>query len=129
MNKYFFEYNNKLINHNNQQYVKNVFQSEAEKDMYIDLINKYPNNIILINYKIKDLIDLNQLKNNLSNDEVEYLTGNSEFNFTICDLEGNIKKVVQVQRGIHHNQKEWIWRDSVKEKVSKLCGIEYEEVF
>ena len=129
INKYFFQYDNKLKINVVEKHVNNIFQSDAEKSMYLDLKNKYPDSIILINIKIKEILKISKVENQLNDSELEYLYSDASFNFLLCDLEGKAIKVVQVQRGIHHNEKKWIWRDSVKEKVSKLCGIEYEEVF
>ncbi|WP_302783019.1 DUF2726 domain-containing protein [Clostridium saudiense] len=129
INKYFFQYDNKLKINVVEKHVNNIFQSDAEKSMYLDLKNKYPDSIILINIKIKEILKISKVENQLNDSELEYLYSDASFNFVLCDLEGKAIKVVQVQRGIHHNEKKWIWRDSVKEKVSKLCGIEYEEVF
>lgn len=129
LNKYFFDYDKKLKYIGKSECVKNIFQSEAEKDMNMLLRNKYPDNIILVNYKINDLIDLDKIREKLEKDELKYLSEGATFNFALSDQEGNVIKVVQVQRGLHHNEKEWIWRDGVKKKICEICFIEYEEVF
>ncbi len=128
-NNYFFNYNEVINIAKNASNIKKIFHSGVEESMYIGLRNRYPRNIILPNYNIKNIIDLDKIRKELSEDEYEYLSKEASFNFVVCNLEGIPIKVIQVQRGEHHNKKEWIVKDKTKEKVCRITNLEFEEVF
>lgn len=129
INKYFIGHKEYIDKDTNKENVKRIFQSDAENSLYIDLKNKYPNNNIWPNYKVRDVIDLDNLKNNLTSEEYIYLNNNASFNFVISDKNGYPQKVIQACIGKHHNEEEWIKKDKIKEKVCKLAGVDFEEVF
>jgi hypothetical protein len=34
-----------------------------------------------------------------------------------------------LQKGLHHNEQEWIWKDNTKKKAMRVLGIDFEEMF
>ncbi|MDU5111725.1 MAG: hypothetical protein E6248_14885, partial [Clostridium sp.] len=132
LNKYFCEYNKNI---NTDTYIKNVkrlFKSDKEYTVYIDLKNKYSSNYIIgIKENIRHVLNLDELKKNLTIEEYKYLNNNESFDFVIYrdDEYGYAKKVVQVCVGKHHNEEEFIKKDRTKKKVCELAGIDFEEVF
>lgn len=129
VNKYFIGHKEFIDKNIDKKNIKRIFQSDAENSLYIDLKNKYPNNNIWPNYKVRDVIDLDNIKDNLTSEEYMYLNNNASFNFVISDKDGYLKKVIQACIGKHHNEEEWIKKDKIKEKVCKLAGVDFEEVF
>ena len=77
------------------------------------------------------MLNLDELKKNLTIEEYKYLNNNESFDFVIYrdDEYGYAKKVVQVCVGKHHNEEEFIKKDRTKKKVCELAGIDFEEVF
>ena len=129
INKYFIGHKENIDKNINRENIKRIFQSDAENSLFTDLKNKYPNHSIATNYKVRDIIDLGKIKENLTAEEYIYLNNNASFNFTIYDTNGYPKKIIQACIGKHHNEEEWIKKDKMKEKVCKLAGIDFEEVF
>jgi len=129
INKYFFESDQDIIIERKSNHIKNIFNSDVEKSEYIDLRNKYTEYIVLPNYKIKDIINLKDLKTLLTDKEFAYLINDASFNFVICDLEGDPLKVIQTSRHPKHNTEEWIEKDRIKKHVCKIIGLEFEEIF
>ncbi|NFB57099.1 DUF2726 domain-containing protein, partial [Clostridium botulinum] len=82
--------------------------------------------IILPNYKMRQIINLECITQLLSEKEYKYLKG-CEVDFAICDKEGYIVKVIELQKGGHHNDPEWIWKDNTKKKACRILGIKFEE--
>ena len=54
---------------------------------------------------------------------------NCELDLVIYDSEGYLVAVEEVQRGDHHNQSEWIRKDSLKREALALAGISFRESF
>ncbi|WP_434292029.1 hypothetical protein [Clostridium botulinum] len=106
--------------------IKRIFKSDPEANKYIIFKNIYKDYIILPNYKMRQMINLECIAQLLSKKEYEYLSG-CELDFTICDKEGYIVKVIELQKGGHHNDPEWIWKDNTKKKACGILGIEFEE--
>lgn len=122
-----------IINSSNELLIKNkiiksVFKSGAEISRNIISRNKNDGRIVLPNYKMNKLINLECIKQLLSEEEYKYLKG-CEVDFFICDMEGYIVKAAELQKGEHHNESEWIWRDNCKKKVFKILDIEFEEFY
>ena len=90
--------------------------------------NKYKRFVVFPNYKADSIINIKTIKNALLEEEYEYLR-KCYFDFIICDLEGNVLKVIELQRGKHHNEKEWIEKDNMKRRICEVAGIEFEEIF
>lgn len=126
-NKFYSKYDN-LSKINSKTHILNVFKSEAEKSLYIDLLNRYSKVIIIPNCKADSIINIITIKNLLLEEQYEYLR-KCYFDFVILDLEGNPIKVIELQRGSHHNKKEWKEKDLIKQELCNVAGIEFEEIF
>lgn len=106
--------------------IKSIFKSDPEANKYIIFKNIYKDYIILPNYKMRQIINLECIAQLLSAKEYKYLKG-CEVDFAVCDKEGYIVKVIELQKGGHHNDPEWIWKDNTKRKTCRILGIEFEE--
>lgn len=130
INHFYFDQDN-LIGRSkkaNKKLIINQFKSEAEKCEYINLKNKYENCIVLPNIKLIKLINLEKIKEFFTADEFVYLKG-CIVDFAICDLEGEVFKIVELQKGAHHNEKEWIKKDGLKARAASICGIDFIEKY
>jgi hypothetical protein len=47
----------------------------------------------------------------------------------INNLEGELLKIIELQKGEHHNSPEWIFKDNLKRSACKKCAITIEEKF
>jgi hypothetical protein len=129
INKYFFLYDTEIVEGTKSDSVNKIFNSGVEESYFIDYRSKYQRNILLPNYRVVDIIDLESFKDVLDKDEYAYIKNGASFNLVIADLEGIPLKVVQISRGEHHNDEEWIWKDNVKRKICKLAGLEFKEEY
>lgn len=105
-----------------------ILKSNAELCTLTDLINKYPEYLVIPNYPLSQMLDINKFKGFFEKDEIKYLKY-CIFDFVITDKSGYIAKVVECQKGKHHNCEEWIAKDNLKRKILELSKIEFEEVF
>jgi len=128
LNKFYFKSNEVNNSNYNKTYILNIFKSQKERSLYIELKNKYKRFVVFPNYKADSIINIKTIKNALLEEEYEYLR-KCYFDFIICDLEGNVLKVIELQRGKHHNEKEWIEKDNMKRRICEVAGIEFEEIF
>ncbi|MBU5485986.1 hypothetical protein KQI86_16820 [Clostridium sp. MSJ-11] len=131
MNTYYTK--KEIINSSNELLIKNkiiksIFKSRAEITRNIISRNTNDGRFVLPNYEMNKLINLECIKQLLSEKEYKYLKG-CEVDFFICDMEGYILKAIEVQKGEHHNESEWIWKDNCKKKVFRILGIEFEEYY
>ncbi len=127
INKYYFM-NSNLKSFDNKKHLKNIFNSEKEKSIYIRLKNKYSRYIVCPNLKASNMIDINGIKKYLLKEEFEYLE-KCNFNFVLFDLEGNPLKVIQLDKGIHHDKSEWKKKDDIKRKICEVLAIDFEVVY
>lgn len=130
INHFYFEQDS-LINRNgkiNKELIVNQFKSEAEKCEYINLKNKYENHIVLPNIKLKNLINLEKIKEMFDEGDYDYLKG-CIIDFAICNLEGEVIKLVELQKGIHHNEKEWVKKDRLKARAANIIGLNFIEKY
>ncbi|WP_291581423.1 hypothetical protein [Clostridium sp. UBA6640] len=116
-----------IINSSNELLIKNkiiksAFKSGAEISRNIISRNKNDGRIVLPNYKMNKLINLECIKQLLSEEEYKYLKG-CEVDFFICDMEGYIVKAAELQKGEHHNESEWIWKDNCKKEENRIDGV------
>ncbi|MFT8352936.1 DUF2726 domain-containing protein [Clostridium saccharoperbutylacetonicum] len=128
LNKFYFKSNEVNNSNYNKTHILNIFKSQKERSLYIELKNKYKRFVVFPNYKADSIINIKTIKNALLEEEYEYLR-KCYFDFIICDLEGNVLKVIELQRGKHHNEKEWIEKDNMKRRICENAGFEFEEIF
>lgn len=129
LNKYFFNFDEEILYANKNENLLNLFQSQCEENMFNILVRKYPSNRIEINRRISDFINVEKFKSLFNKNEYNYLLNKAEVNFIVCDKKTNPIKVVQVNRGEHHNQQEWIERDKLKKKICVYAGLDFEVVY
>lgn len=108
--------------------IRKVLASEPERNVYLVLRNKYTQCIILPNYNFSKIFNVDFLYNILSEDECKYLK-TCILDIVLCDIEGIPFKVIEVQKGSHHNNSEWIRKDGIKKKACTVLGIEFEEIY
>ncbi|APM37790.1 hypothetical protein [Clostridium kluyveri] len=108
--------------------IKNIFKSSAEINKYIYLKDEYTDCIIVPNYNFSKIFNVYSLEHFLNDNELNYLK-TCELDFVICNKEGIPFRVEEVQKGDHHNDNEWIWKDNVKKRALQILGIEFEEIF
>lgn len=106
----------------------NILKSNAELCTLNDLILRYPDYLILPNYPLSQMIEINNFKDFFEKSELKYLKY-CVYDFVIIDKDGYVAKVVECQKGKHHNDKEWIKKDYLKRKILELSKIDFEEVF
>lgn len=129
LNPYFFNYEEiDEIPHYNENHIKRLFRSNAEKNKFHFLQNNFRNHAIMVNVRLADLIDINVIRSFYSNEELKYLQ-NCILDFVIYSEDGFPLKVVELQRGEHHNTEEYIIKDRLKKSAIKRIGIIYEETF
>ncbi len=127
INKYYFM-NSSLKHSYDRKHLSNIFNSEKEKSIYIMLKNEYNRFIVYPNCKADSIIDTEKIQKYINEEEYNYLK-NCYFNFVILDLDGNPLKIIQLQKGKHHNEKQWIKKDNIKRKICEFTGIEFEEMY
>lgn len=108
--------------------IKKTLRSQAEKDIYTILKNKYKEYIILPNYYLHQLIKIESIRQIIDEKEFNYLE-TCIVDFAICNNDGYLLKGIELQKGSHHNDPEWIWKDKTKKKLFRILGIEFEEMF
>jgi hypothetical protein len=105
-----------------------LFKSKVECNKYHFLINKYINCIIMANVRLADLIVIKSIESFYDSVELRYLR-NCIIDFVFYSEDGLPLKVIELQRGEHHNDNEYIIRDRLKKSAIKRIGILYEETF
>lgn len=106
----------------------NVLKSNAEMCVLSDLMSRYPDYLVLPNYPLNQMLNINNFKDFFEKSELRYLKY-CVYDFVIIDKDGYVAKVVECQKGKHHNDKEWIKKDYLKRKILELSKIDFEEVF
>lgn len=120
LNKYYFQESDSLII--KKEY--NIFNSQAECTLFKQLYRQYSNYIICPNISLKTFVNIDELSSAFSKDEMRYLKY-CIIDFAISDLDGFVVKCIELQKGEHHNEKEWIYKDSLKKRCFEFLGIEF----
>ena len=106
----------------------NVLKSNAEKCVLNELLVKYSNYLVLPNYRLNEVVNVYDYKNNFNDDDFKYLY-NCIVDFVIITTDGYVVKVIECQKGQHHNTEEWIHKDALKKELLSLADIPFEETF
>lgn len=128
-----FDLNPYFINHIEStsiipDFKHNLLKSNAEKCQFSSLIQKYPNNIVIPNYPLRQLFNINSIASHFNKDEVSYLW-RCIVDFVVITEDGYILKVVELQKGKHHDDIDWIEKDNLKRKALSIAGITFEETY
>jgi hypothetical protein len=107
-----------------------IFNSNAELILFNDLKRCYPNCIISPNINLLTILgdSFELLKNYFSKADINYLK-KCIIDFVISDSDGYIIKCIELQKGSHHDNPEWIYKDSLKKKALNLLHISFSEEF
>lgn len=106
-----------------------IFGSNAELTLYNSLKRIYPNDFIIIpNLCLHSIANLSIIKNEFSDKDYLYLK-TCRLDFFIADSNGYIVEVVELQKGTHHDTKEWIYKDSLKRTALTLLKIPLREEY
>lgn len=101
----------------------NIFNSPAENTLFNHLKRMYPNYIICPNAPLRVFAKTTELSKHFTATEIEYLKY-CIIDFVIADKEGYVVKCIELQKGNHHNNKDWIYKDSLKRKCFDILGID-----
>ncbi|WP_207710241.1 hypothetical protein, partial [Clostridium sp. C8-1-8] len=105
----------------------NLFNSPAEINLYSILKNS-PDFIVIPNAKLATIMYINKFVSLFTEKDFMYLQ-KCIVDFCIYDLNGNVIKVIEVQKGCHHNQIDWIIKDNLKRSICNEAGVELVEYF
>lgn len=120
--------NEKLRDNNlTSKFSRPLFHSPQEHYWYTKLASSNPNTIVVPNYPIQRIIDIRQLYENLTKEEIKYIY-KLHVNFAIYNNEGAILEVVELQIGKHHNDQKYIARDNLKARIFELAGVKFREI-
>lgn len=125
LNPYFFK---KDIVVNDKKNIN--LKSPGEESMYSVLLNLYPSSEgykILTNPRLSEYIDMEYIYFLLQEEKANYVS-RCYVDFLILKNEVPYK-VYELQKGKHHNDKEWIRKDRIKKGACLLSGLEFEEYY
>ncbi|GHA40983.1 hypothetical protein ACFFLZ_01470 [Photobacterium aphoticum] len=108
-----------------------IFSSNAEKLQFESLVRQYDScyivcNICMISYVGSSGFEV--VEGYFSKDELSYLRY-CIVDFVIMDTDGYVIKVIELNKGRHHDDKDWIYKDSLKKKCHELLGIDFSVEF
>lgn len=106
----------------------NILKSEAESCEFEYLKKQYPDYTIIPNYPLSQIVDVSILSSYFGKKDLTYLRY-CILDFIIIDNDGYVVKVVEVQKGSHHDTEEWIMKDRLKREAIEQLGIFFEETF
>ena len=106
----------------------NLFKSPPENNGAIRLATEFPDHWIVPNRLMRQIVDLDALKTHFEPKAMTYLWA-CEVDFAVYNEDGVIVLVEELQRGKHHNDKEWIWKDGVKRRALELSRVSFRESF
>ena len=121
MNQFYFN-NNIDLNPSIKKY--KIFNSLAEQTLFHHLSRQYSDYIICINVSLITFIDIDDLISFFAPSEINYLKF-CIIDFVIADSDGFIVKCIELQKGTHHNDKDWIYKDALKKKCFSILGIDF----
>jgi len=129
LNPYYFEQTDiDIYPAYNKSDVKNLFNSNVERNLYESLYHQYRNCIIMVNVRLSDLIELKSIESFYEKDELKYLN-NCIVDFVLYSKGGSPLKIIELQRGKHHDENDYIYKDKLKKTAIMRIGIKYKEVY
>lgn len=102
----------------------NIFNSTPEAILFNHLSRMYPDYIICPNIPLRNFIKISKLSEHFTEEEINYLRY-CIIDFVIANKEGYVVKCIELQKGNHHDNKEWIYKDSLKRKCFDILGIDF----
>lgn len=124
LNPYFFN----PVFVNNKKNTK--FKSDGEKSIYSVLLNLYPSSdgyTVLNNPRLSDYINMDDINFAFEKEKALYAS-RCFVDFLI--LKDDIPfKVYELQKGEHHNEPDWIYKDRIKRIACLAGGLEFEECY
>lgn len=105
-----------------------LFRSNTECNAFHRIRAELPSSIVVPNYPMRSLVDVQALKPHFSAEDFMYVQ-NCELDLVVCNDAGYVAYVEEVQRGDHHNTREWSRKDALKRQALKLAGIPFRESF
>jgi hypothetical protein len=106
--------------------VKPLFNSKSEEKTFQVIQAKNPKAIIVPNKRLKDIVDIAQ--GIFSKEEFSYLN-RCICDYTVYNDAGKLLKIVELQKGPHHDEPEWQKKDAIKRNACKQLGIVFEEIY
>jgi len=94
---------NKLIN--NTEFFKCLYNSNAEASLHMNIRDKYFNSNVMVNVRANALIKENIIQTLVSRETYEYYKV-CIFDFIVYNYEGYPIKIIELQRGKHHNEED-----------------------
>jgi len=109
--------------------VPSLFNSEAEASMHAVLRSKYPDADIQTNRPIRNCLKLRMLRGApWFTDTVRKYLWRAIIDFAVY-RNGRLLFVMELQKGPHHNEREWIKKDVAKRRVFEYFGVPFYESF
>lgn len=106
---------------------KQLFGSPAEFDRIRLLHRQWPEMLLVPQPLLRVIVNLDSISSHLAPDELEYAR-RCLLDVALCDPDdGTVRMVVEVQRGRHHDDPDWVRKDAIKKKVLLLAGIPFRE--
>lgn len=102
----------------------NIFNSPAEATLFNHLNRMYPHYITCPNVPLRVFVKVTELSQHFTSSEIKYLKY-CIIDFVIADIDGYVVKCIELQKGNHHNNKDWIYKDSLKRKCFEVIGVDF----
>lgn len=129
INKYYFQDKKESVpDIDNTQFFNCIYNSNAEASLHMNISDKYLDSHVMVNVRAKTFIKENIIQTLVTPETYEYYKV-CIFDFVIYNYKGYPTKIIELQRGKHHNEIEWIKKDKMKKDICKSVGLEFEEVF
>lgn len=111
-----------ILNSTTKRY--SVFNSNAEVTLYNNLKKQYKDYNINPNVSLITFINVDDIRPYFSANEIKYLKY-CIIDFVITDAEGFVIKCIELQKGKHHDTKDWIYKDNLKKRCFEYLGIDF----
>lgn len=108
-----------------------LFRADAEASQHIALQQRFPSAIIQANPRLSDVLGreaFTRLSKHFSEEDSRYLR-HCYVDWAIYDADGYPAWVIELQRGPHHDNADWLRKDRLKRKLCLAAGLRFEEKF